>query len=237
MKIIVALDILDGKCVRLTRGDYSTKKIYNENPLEMARQIEDHGLENIHLVDLDGARKRHVVNHRILEELAVKTSLNIDFGGGIGSYDDLKIAFECGAMKVTCGTIAFSDPPLFLEWMAEMGPDKIILGADCKDRKLVSEGWMKDSETDVISYIRNYQSHGVKTIICTDIDRDGMLQGPSTELYKEILNLPGLNLIASGGVSSINDIETLREAGCEGVIVGKAVYEGRVTLTQLCRLC
>ncbi|HUW94060.1 MAG TPA: 1-(5-phosphoribosyl)-5-[(5-phosphoribosylamino)methylideneamino]imidazole-4-carboxamide isomerase [Bacteroidales bacterium] len=237
MKIIVALDILDGKCVRLTRGDYSTKKIYNENPLEMARQIEDHGLEYIHLVDLDGARKRHVVNHRILEELAVKTSLNIDFGGGIGSYDDLKIAFECGAMKVTCGTIAFSDPPLFLEWMAEMGPDKIILGADCKDRKLVSEGWMKDSETDVISYIRNYQSHGVKNIICTDIDRDGMLQGPSTELYKEILNLPGLNLIASGGVSSINDIETLREAGCEGVIVGKAVYEGRVTLTQLCRLC
>ncbi|MBE0668699.1 MAG: 1-(5-phosphoribosyl)-5-[(5-phosphoribosylamino)methylideneamino]imidazole-4-carboxamide isomerase [Bacteroidales bacterium] len=237
MKIIVALDILDGKCVRLTRGEYSTKKIYSENPLEMARQIEDHGLEYIHLVDLDGARKRHVVNHRILEELAGKTSLNIDFGGGIGSYDDLKIAFECGAKQVTCGTIAFSDPPLFLEWMTEMGPDKIILGADCKGRKMSTEGWIKDSETDVISYIRNYQSQGVKNIICTDIDRDGMLQGPSTELYKEILNLPGLNLIASGGVSSIKDIEILRETGCAGVIAGKAVYEGKLTLTQLSRLC
>jgi phosphoribosylformimino-5-aminoimidazole carboxamide ribotide isomerase len=237
MKIIIAIDILDGKCVRLTRGDFSKKKIYNENPLEMARQVEDHGLEYIHLVDLDGARKRHVVNSRILEELAVKTSLNIDFGGGIGSYDDLKIAFECGATQVTCGTIAFSDPSLFLEWMTEMGPDKIILGADCKGRKLSTEGWMKDSDTDVISYIRNYQSQGVKNIICTDIDRDGMLQGPSTELYKEILNIPGLNLIASGGVSSINDIDKLRETGCMGVIAGKAVYEGKLTLSQLSRLC
>jgi len=237
MRIIVALDIISGKCVRLTRGDYSTKKIYSENPLEVARRIEDHGLKFIHLVDLDGAKEKRLVNHKVLEMIVSKTKLNVDFGGGIRSDDDLRIAFECGANQVTCGSIAVTSPSLFLKWLNEWGPNKLILGADCINRKIATEGWMESSDTDIIDFITGYRSKGIKYTICTDIERDGMLLGPSTMLYKEILEIPGINLIASGGISSVKDIEELRETGCEGAIIGKALYEGILKLKDLKPLC
>lgn len=237
MRIIVALDIISGKCVRLTRGDYSTKKIYSENPLEVARQVEDHGLKFIHLVDLDGAKKKRVINHKVLEMIVSKTKLNVDFGGGIRTDDDLRIAFDCGANQVTCGSLAVTSPSLFLKWLNAWGPDKIILGADCINRKIATEGWMESSDTDIIDFITCYRLKGIKYTICTDIERDGMLQGPSTMLYKEILEIPGISLIASGGISSVKDIEELRETGCEGAIIGKALYEGILKLKDLKPLC
>jgi len=237
MRIIVALDIISGKCVRLTRGDYSTKKIYSENPLEVARQVEDHGLKFIHLVDLDGAKEKRVINHKVLEMIVSKTKLNVDFGGGIRSDDDLRVAFDCGANQVTCGSIAVTSPSLFLKWLNVWGPDKIILGADCINRKIATEGWMERSDTDINDFITCYRLKGIKYTICTDIERDGMLQGPSTMLYKEILEIPGISLIASGGISSVKDIEELRETGCEGAIIGKALYEGILKLNDLKPLC
>ena len=237
MRIIIALDILEGKCVRLTKGDYSTIKVYNENPLEVARKIADHGLEFVHIVDLDGAKSKHIVNYRILEKISSITSLKVDFGGGLRSYDDLKIAFNSGASQVTCGSVAVTDPVMFLEWLAKWGADSIILGADCKDRIIASQAWVENSGPDIIEFISDYRSKGVKYTICTDIDRDGMMQGPSTSLYKEILEIPGINLIASGGITSIKDIEELSEAGCEGAIIGKALYEGILNLKELSRIC
>ena len=237
MRIIVALDIISGKCVRLTRGDYSTKKIYSENPLEVARQVEDHGLKFIHMVDLDGAKEKRVINHKVLEMIVSKTKLNVDFGGGIRSDDDLRIAFDCGANQVTCGSIAVTSPSLFLKWLNAWGPGKLILGADCINRKIATEGWMESSDIDIIDFIACYRSKGIKYTICTDIERDGMLQGPSTMLYKEILVIPGISLIASGGISSVKDIEELRETGCEGAIIGKALYEGILKLNDLKPLC
>ncbi len=237
MRIIIAIDIIEGKCVRLTRGDFATSKIYNEDPLEVARQIEESGLEYLHLVDLDGARKHKVTNYRILEKIAGRTSLKIDFSGGIRSDKDIEISFGHGAGQVVCGSVAVKDPPLFMSWLEKWGPEKIILGADAKGRRVSAGGWLEESGNEIITFLRDYHSKGVQYAICTDIERDGTLEGPSTDLYREILGIRGLNLIASGGVSSIRDINELNKIGCEGVIIGKAVYEGKITLKELCRLC
>jgi phosphoribosylformimino-5-aminoimidazole carboxamide ribotide isomerase len=237
MRIIVALDIIGGKCVRLTRGDFSTSKIYSESPLEIAQEIEDNGIGFLHLVDLDGARTGHPVNWRIIEKITGKTRLKVDFGGGIRSADDLKRAFNSNANQITVGSIAVSNPALFMAWLAEWGAEKIILGADSLNRKISVGGWTKSSDSDVVEFIKDWQSKGVKYTISTDIEKDGMLSSPSMDLYKEILKIEGIKLIASGGISSVEDIINLKEAGCEGAIIGKAVYEGRITLKELSSLC
>jgi phosphoribosylformimino-5-aminoimidazole carboxamide ribotide isomerase len=237
MRIIIALDIIDGKCVRLTKGDFSTKKVYNENPLDVARRVEDSGIKYLHLVDLDGALKKRVVNFKILEKISAGTSLRIDFGGGIRSDDDLYIVFNSGARQVTCGSIAVTNQPLVLEWLSKWGREKIMLGADSVNRIIATEGWSESSDSDIIKFITDYRSKGIKYAICTDINKDGMLKGPSVGLYKEILEIPGLKLIASGGITSIKDIEELSLIGCEGAIIGKALYEGILDLKDLSRLC
>ena len=233
MRIIPAIDIIGGKCVRLTKGDYSTKKIYNENPLEVAKEFEANGIQYLHLVDLDGAKSSHIVNHKILADITSQTILKVDFGGGLKSNEDLKIAFENGASQITAGSIAVKNPAIFLEWLALYGADKIILGADCNNRKISTDGWQQGSQIDVVDFIKQHAANGVKYVICTDISKDGMLQGPSIDLYKEILDNASINLIASGGVSDINDLKELKKIGCEGVIVGKAFYEGRITLKNI----
>ena len=237
MRIIMALDIIDGKCVRLTRGDYDTKKIYSENPLDVAREIEDNGIRYLHLVDLDGAKNKKIINHKILEKISSGTNLNIDFGGGVRSDEDLKIAFSSGAKQITAGTIAVTRPSLFLEWLDRYGNEKIILGADFKNRKVVSGAWNELSEEDIVSFISGYCSRGVSNSICTDVEKDGMMTGPATDIYKEILGSAKINLIASGGISSTKDIEDIKAAGCEGVIIGKAVYEGKIKLKELSVIC
>ncbi|MCB9326645.1 MAG: 1-(5-phosphoribosyl)-5-[(5-phosphoribosylamino)methylideneamino]imidazole-4-carboxamide isomerase [Lewinellaceae bacterium] len=233
MRIIPAIDLIDGKCVRLSKGDYGTKKVYNENPLEIAKAFEDHGIEYLHLVDLDGAKSQHIVNHKILEAIALKTNLKIDFGGGLKSEEDLRIAFECGAAQVTGGSIAAKDPELFLQWLDTYGKEKIILGADSHNRKIATHGWLESSELDVVAFIKNYESKGIAYVICTDIAKDGMLQGASHELYSEILETTKVKLIASGGVTTLDELYELKEAGCEGAIIGKAIYEGHITLKEL----
>ena len=237
MRIIPAIDIIDGKCVRLTKGDYTTKKIYNENPLEIAKEFEDNGIQFLHLVDLDGAKSEQIVNYKVLEKISTNTNLKVDFGGGLKSNVDLEIAFECGAKQITGGSIAAKKPTLFLEWLATYGSDKIILGADCKDRKIATNGWLETSEVDVVKFINDYKTKGITNVICTDISKDGMLQGPAKDLYKEIIETTGINLIASGGVSSIKDLEDLITLGCEGAIIGKAFYEGRISIKELSKLC
>ena len=237
MRIIPAIDIIEGKCVRLTKGDYDTKKIYNENPLEVAKEFEDNGIEYLHLVDLDGAKSKHIVNHRILERIASETNLKVDFGGGLKSDDDLRIAFECGANQITGGSIAANNPDVFLNWLSTYGADKIILGADCDNRKIATNGWLEASELDVVDFIKDYESKGIDYVICTDIAKDGMLQGTSNELYTEIISISDVKLIASGGVASMNDLELVKQIGCEGVILGKAIYEGNITLKELQSLC
>jgi phosphoribosylformimino-5-aminoimidazole carboxamide ribotide isomerase len=233
MRIIPAIDIIEGKCVRLSQGDYDTKKIYNENPLEVAKEFEDHGIQYLHLVDLDGAKSKQIVNYKTLEQLASKTSLQIDFGGGIKSQKDIDIAFESGAKQITGGSIAVQEPNLFTQWIDIYGSEKIILGADCKNRKIATHGWLESSELDVIDFIRDYKQKGISYVICTDIAKDGMLEGTSNELYKEILADTEVKLIASGGVSGIEDLYLLKELGCEGTILGKAIYEGRIKLKEL----
>ncbi|MCL1679098.1 1-(5-phosphoribosyl)-5-[(5-phosphoribosylamino)methylideneamino]imidazole-4-carboxamide isomerase [Elizabethkingia miricola] len=233
MRIIPAIDIIEGKCVRLSQGDYDTKKIYNENPLEVAKEFEDYGIRYLHLVDLDGAKSKQIINYRTLEELASKTSLQIDFGGGIKSQKDIDIAFECGAKQITGGSIAVQEPEIFTKWIEVYGTEKIILGADCKNRKIATHGWLESSELDVIDFIRDYKQKGISYVICTDIAKDGMLEGTSNELYKEILSGTAVKLIASGGVSNIEDLHLLKEIGCEGAILGKAIYEGRIKLKEL----
>ena len=233
MRIIPAIDIIDGKCVRLTKGDYATEKVYNENPLEVAIEFEANGIQYLHLVDLDGAKSKHIVNHNILESIASKTNLKVDFGGGLKSDDDLRIAFECGANQITGGSIAANNPQIFLKWLEKYGSDKIILGADCSDRKIATNGWLEASELDVVDFIKDYESKGIQYVICTDIAKDGMLQGTSNELYTEIVSKSDVKLIASGGVSSIKDLELVKELGCEGAILGKAIYEGNITLKEL----
>ena len=234
MRIIPAIDIIEGKCVRLSKGDYDTKKIYNENPLEVAKSFQDHGIEYLHLVDLDGAKSSHIVNYKILEQIASKTSLKIDFGGGLKSDEDLKIAFESGAKQITGGSIAVKDPELFQSWIQRYGSEKIILGADAKDRKIAVSGWQEDSDQEIIPFIQEYENKGAKYVICTDISKDGMLEGPSFVLYEEILSeTENINLIASGGISKFDELPELKELGCEGVIIGKAIYENRISLKQL----
>jgi phosphoribosylformimino-5-aminoimidazole carboxamide ribotide isomerase len=237
MRIIPAIDIIDGKCVRLTKGDYETKKIYNENPLEVAKEFEAYGIEFLHLVDLDGAKSSKIVNNDILEKITSNTSLKVDFGGGLKSTEDVKIAFESGASQITGGSIAVQNQELFESWIEEFGAQKIILGADCLNRKIATNGWLKSSELDVINFIKSYEERGIEQVICTDISKDGMLAGASEELYKEILDKTEIKLIASGGVSSIQDLVELKQIGCEGAILGKAIYEGNISLKELQELC
>lgn len=234
IELIPAIDLIEGKCVRLTQGDYATRKVYNEDPLDVARQFEDHGIRRLHLVDLDGAKAGRIINYKVLEKLATRTGLVIDFGGGLKSDDDLRIAFDCGAEMITGGSIAVKQPERFLSWLTQYGAGRIILGADAKDKKIAVSGWEEGTDLELIPFVRDYQAKGVQKIICTDISRDGMLQGPAIDLYKELQEaLPGLYLIASGGVSSIADIERLAEAGIPAVIFGKAIYEGRIPLKEL----
>lgn len=234
MRIIPAIDIIDGKCVRLSKGDYDTKKIYNENPLEVAKSFEAHGIQYLHLVDLDGAKSSRIVNYKVLEQIASKTSLKIDFGGGLKSDADLKIAFESGANQITGGSIAIKQPEVFKSWIQQYGADKIILGADAMNEKVAISGWLEESKEEVIPFILNYQKEGIRYVICTDISKDGMLEGPSFELYQRILEqTKDVKLIASGGISTFDELPKLAELGCEGTIIGKAIYEGRITLKQL----
>jgi len=233
MRIIPAIDIIEGKCVRLTKGDYNTKKIYNENPLEVAKEFETNGIEYLHVVDLDGAKSSRIINHKVLEQIATKTNLKIDFGGGLKSGEDARIAFESGANQITGGSIAVKDPDVFIGWLTKYGKDKIILGADCKNRKIATNGWLETSEVDIVDFISEYQEIGIANTICTDVAKDGMLQGASLDLYIEILSKTSVNLIASGGVANINDLHRLKEIGCEGTIVGKAIYEGNISLKEL----
>lgn len=234
IELIPAIDIIDGKCVRLTKGDYTTTKVYNEDPLEVALEIEAHGLQRLHVVDLDGAKSKHVVNYRTLDRIASHTSLTIDFGGGIKSDEDLTIAFENGAQMVTVGSVASQKPELFLKWMEQYGGERMILGADTRDGLISVNGWQEESTQELLPYLGEYIKHEVKNVLCTDIHKDGMLQGPSVVLYQEIMAAyPTLHLIASGGVSSLEDISQLNEAGIPAVVFGKALYEGRFTLKQL----
>jgi len=264
MRIIPAIDIIEGKCVRLSKGDYATKKIYNEHPLEVAKNFEAHGIEYLHLVDLDGAKSSHIVNYKILEQIASKTKLKVDFGGGLKSDEDLRIAFECGANQITGGSIAVKNQSIFKNWLKAYGNDKIILGADANNGKVAISGWLEESNEELIPFIQNYQKEGIQYVICTDIAKDGMLKGPSFELYKKILEkcnmsvqtqsipkddlstelvlseverLEGTNnsikLIASGGISTFDEIPKLAELGCEGAIIGKAIYENKISLKQL----
>jgi phosphoribosylformimino-5-aminoimidazole carboxamide ribotide isomerase len=234
MRIIPAIDIIDGKCVRLSKGDYSTKIIYNENPLEVAKSFENHGIEYLHLVDLDGAKSNRIVNYKIIEQIASRTKLKIDFGGGLKSDLDVKIAFESGATQITGGSIAIKNSELFEEWIAFYGSEKVILGADALNEKVSVSGWLENTNEDLIPYIKRYQNKGIQYVICTDISKDGMLEGPSFELYSRILSeTPTIKLIASGGISTFKELPKLAEMGCEGTIIGKAIYEGRITLKQI----
>ncbi len=234
IEIIPAIDIIEGKCVRLTKGDYDTKKIYNEDPLEVARKFEDHGIKRLHVVDLDGAKAGHIINYRTLEKIAGKTNLVIDFGGGLKTSEDLRIAFESGAQMITGGSIAVKNPEEFTSWITKYGVEKIILGADAKDKKIAVSGWQEATSEELIPFVKKYRDKGIEKVICTDISKDGMLEGPATELYRKMMEeIPGLYLIASGGVSSIEDIEKLQEAGIPAVILGKAIYEGRISLKEL----
>lgn len=233
MKIIPAIDIIDGKCVRLSKGDYNTKKIYNKNPLEVAKEFEDFGIQFLHLVDLDGAKSKHIVNQKVLETIAKKTSLHIDFGGGLKTENDIETAFNSGAKQITIGSIAIQNPDFCFQLIEKYGAEKIILGADCENRNIKTSGWLKESDKNVIDFILDYQKKGIQNVICTDISKDGMLEGASTELYQEILNKTTIQLVASGGISCIEDVYLMKEIGCAGTIIGKAIYEGKISLNQL----
>ena len=245
MRIIPAIDIIDAKCVRLTKGDYNTKKIYNENPLEVAKEFEDAGIEYLHVVDLDGAKASQIINYKVLEEIATKTNLKIDFGGGLKSDKDLEIAFNSGANQITGGSIAVKNPSIFESWIAKFGSEKIILGADFypdnSGGKIATNGWQEESSLELLPFISDYQQKGIEYVICTDISKDGMLQGPSFETYKKILSQnvissgveKSIKLIASGGISTFDELPKLAEIGCEGIIIGKAIYENKISLKQL----
>ncbi len=232
--IIPAIDLIDGKCVRLSQGDYNSQKVYAENPLNVAKAFEENGIRRLHLVDLDGARSQHIINHKVLEDIATQTSLTIDFGGGIKSEQDLERAFNCGAHMVTVGSVAVTQPALFTTWLQRFGTERIILGADVKNEYIAVNGWLKNSTLKLLPFLEEYHRKGITQVLCTDISRDGMLQGPSVELYRKILNhLPTLQLTASGGVSSTVDLYRLQEAGVLSVVVGKALYENRITLQDI----
>ena len=237
IELIPAIDIIEGKCVRLSQGDYGTRKVYGEDPAEMALRLEDVGIHRLHVVDLDGAKAGHIVNYRTLERIATRTNLCIDFGGGVKRDEDLRIAFESGAQMVTGGSVAVREPERFLSWLKQYGSERIILGADAKDRKIAVGGWEESTALELVSFIQEYVQQGVRKTICTDIGKDGMLQGPAVDLYQDIQReVPEVYLIASGGVSSIADIERLAEAGISAVIFGKALYEGRISFQELERL-
>jgi phosphoribosylformimino-5-aminoimidazole carboxamide ribotide isomerase len=244
MRIIPAIDIIDGKCVRLTKGDYSTKKIYNEKPLEVAKEFEAAGIEYLHVVDLDGAKASQIINYKVLEQIASKTTLKIDFGGGLKSNKDLEIAFNSGAHQITGGSIAVKNSLIFKSWIEKYGAQKIILGADfypdISGGKIATNGWQEESSLELVPFIKGYQQEGIQYVICTDISKDGMLEGPSFNMYKEILDAghskeseTALKLIASGGISTFDELPKLAEMGCEGVIIGKAIYENKISLKQL----
>jgi phosphoribosylformimino-5-aminoimidazole carboxamide ribotide isomerase len=250
MRIIPAIDIIDGKCVRLSQGDYNQKTVYNEDPLEVAKEFEANGIRYLHLVDLDGAKSAHVVNWKVLERIATQTGLQVDFGGGVKTDADIKTVFDSGAKQVTGGSIAVKDAPIFERWLDTYGSDKIILGADAKNGMIATHGWLESSELEVVKFINEWYKKGINYVICTDIAKDGMLAGPSYDLYKDILKLPlthssgretlqtgtktsSLHLIASGGVTTIDDLVKLKALGCEGAIIGKAIYEGRITFKEL----
>lgn len=233
MKIIPAIDIIDGKCVRLSKGDYNTKKIYNENPVEVAKEFESFGVQFLHLVDLDGAKSKHIVNAKVLEKISNETSLKIDFGGGLKTEKDIEIAFNSGAKQITIGSIAVQDPKFCYKIIEKYGSEKIILGADCENRKIKTSGWLEESTRDIMDFILEYQDNNIKNVICTDISKDGMLEGASTELYQEILEKTKIQLVASGGISCIEDVYTMKEIGCSGTIIGKAIYENKISLNQL----
>lgn len=237
MRIIPAMDLIGGKCVRLTQGDYSTAKIYTDNPLDMAKIFEDAGCKFLHLVDLDGARNHHVVNIRTLEKIASQTRLTIDFGGGIKTESDLQQVFQSGASQVTVGSIAAVQPDLMISWIEKFGAEKIILGADCKNRKIATHGWKEETDINILSFLQYYEKQGIKHSIVTDINKDGMLEGPAIDLYQEIIPELSVQIIASGGISSMTDIIRVKETGCEGVIIGKALYEGKIQLKELTELC
>jgi phosphoribosylformimino-5-aminoimidazole carboxamide ribotide isomerase len=234
IKIIPAIDIIDGQCVRLSQGDYNQKKVYNEDPLEVAMAFEDNGIKFLHLVDLDGAKAKHVVNIKVLEKITSNTNIKVDFGGGIKSNDDIKRVFNAGANQVTIGTIAVTQKSLFTEWLKKYGFEKIILGADVNKDKISISGWMKDSDITLHDFLRDYIYIGVKYVLCTDISKDGMLQGAAIELYKKInKQFPEINLIASGGITDIKEVQELNEAGIYGAVIGKAIYEGKINLKDL----
>ena len=237
MEIIPAIDIIDGKCVRLTQGDYAQKTIYNENPLEVAKEFEAIGIKRLHLVDLDGAKKGEVVNLQVLEKIAGDTNLVIDFGGGIKTEQALNSVFNAGADLATIGSLAVKEPELFYSWIKKYSADKFLLGADVKNEKIAVGGWLETTELSVFDFIADYLKRDLKNIFCTDISKDGLLQGPSIDLYKKIIKKnPQINLIASGGVSCLADLEELKIIGCSGAIVGKAIYEGRITMNELKKL-
>ena len=233
MKIIPAIDIIDGKCVRLSKGNYNSQITYNQNPLEVAKTYEDHGIEFLHLVDLDGAKSNHIINYSILEIIASKTNLKIDFGGGIKTENDLNLAFNSGANQVTCGSVAVKQPEIFCEWILTYGSEKIILGADVRGKYVATDGWINTSNQSIFDFINFYKNKGIETVTCTDISKDGMLEGPSFKLYSKIIDAYNINLVASGGVSEYDDILKLNDMGCYGIIIGKAIYENKISLKQL----
>ncbi|KAA3614678.1 MAG: 1-(5-phosphoribosyl)-5-[(5-phosphoribosylamino)methylideneamino]imidazole-4-carboxamide isomerase [Calditrichaeota bacterium] len=234
IRIIPAIDIIEGKCVRLTKGDFETKKIYNSDPLEVAKQFEDAGIKYLHMIDLDGARQRKIINHPVLQKVAKNTNLKIDFGGGVQSDHDLKIAFECGAQQITAGSVTVKNEKLALSWLKKYGPEKIILGADFKDNKVAVSGWQETKSIEILNFLKNQYINGFRNTVCTDISRDGVLQGPAFDFYQIVKKeIPGLNIIASGGVSKIEDVVELNKNGMDGVIIGKAIYEEKIQLKQL----
>ena len=234
MQLIPAIDIIDGKCVRLTQGDYAQKKEYNNNPLEVAKAYENAGIRRLHLVDLDGAKQKRIINLKVLEKIASGTSLHIDFGGGVQSDEDIQAAFNAGAKQITGGSIAVKQPEVFEKWLKEWGSEKIILGADVRDGQIAVSGWQESSDRELLHFLEDYQAKGISYVICTDVSKDGLLQGPSTALYQQIIHrFPDMKLIASGGVAGVDDLIELKEKGCWGAIIGKAIYEGKISLQEL----
>lgn len=234
MRIIPAIDIINGECVRLSKGDYNQKTVYSKNVLDVAKNFEDNGIQFLHLVDLDGAKQNRIINYKILEQISTQTNLIIDFGGGLKSEEDIKIAIESGAKQVTLGSVAIKNPELFLESLEKYGSEKIILGADARKEKIAISGWLEESETNIYDFIKEKTESGIQYVISTDIDKDGMLEGPSFDLYEKIIGEnPNIKLIASGGITSASDLEKVKSIGCEGAIIGKALYENRITFNDL----
>lgn len=233
MRIIPAIDIINGKCVRLSKGNYSSKKVYDKNPIDFAKEVENAGIKHLHVVDLEGAKSNKIINHKVLYKICKNTQLKVDFGGGIKSNEAIQIAFESGVHQVTVGSIAVKNPSLVEQWIHQYGSNKIILGADCIDQKIATHGWLNTTELNVIDFIKNYEKRNISSVICTDISKDGMLNGCALDLYQSIIENTQIKLIASGGVSSIADLKNLEQLGCEGAIVGKALYEGKITLNDL----